>query len=284
MSRSYGLLGHAIQYSLSPLVHQAYFNHYGIDATYDLYDTEGQGPHYINQLLASGINGFNVTVPFKETITDHMAHLSEGAAFLGSVNTVVKEGNKWHGFNTDGEGFVLGLSLRGLSLKDKSCLVIGVGGAAKGMLHALIAHGVKRIYITNRTPQKLTSLLDRLKEKSLPVEVLPYYGQEPLSVDLVIQTTPLGGPHFPDDLAFDLSPMTCDHVFDIHYHPQETLFLAQAKKRGINCYDGLDMLVCQAVLAEQLWQKGPQPLDLEWIKELIGYVKASIAPGGLSND
>ena len=174
MSRHYAVFGHPVAHSLSPRIHAAFGRQTGIAVDYRAIDAEpGQFVNALNDFVARGGVGANVTLPLKQAAFSLCDDLTERARRAGAVNTLVRNGDTWHGDNTDGAGLVRDLTDRnGLDLRERRTLLLGAGGAARGVAPALLDAGISGLYIVNRTPQRSDALADALGE---PGRVHPRY-------------------------------------------------------------------------------------------------------------
>ncbi|MFO7295448.1 MAG: shikimate dehydrogenase [Clostridia bacterium] len=252
-----GLIGHPVEHSLSPKLHNSLYKKYNLDYVYLAFDI---APDDVGKALEAfkvlGFKGFNVTIPHKERVMWFLDWLDTEAAIIGAVNTVKVENGKLIGYNTDGMGFVDSLKRRGIALKDTVALVLGAGGAARAICVYLLKEGVKELYIYNRTRERAIELIKHL-ERFFSGVCLNYLTKENIKEvqpDLVVNTTPVGmWPHTQlmpvEDYAF-LPGMI---VVDIIYNPIETAFLRKAREAGCMAINGLDMLVGQAIKAIEIW-------------------------------
>lgn len=252
-----GLIGHPVEHSLSPKLHNALYQKHGLDYAYLAFDIiPDDVGKAVEALKILGFRGFNVTIPHKEKVIWYLDSLDTEAAIIGAVNTVKVEDGRLIGYNTDGMGFVDSLKRRRIMLKDNVVLILGAGGSARAICVYLLKEGVRELYIHNRTRERALELIKHL-ERFFPGAYLNYIVGKNIGdvhPDLVINTTPLGmWPHthlMPlEDYAF-LPSMT---VVDIIYNPVETAFLKKAKQAGCKVINGLDMLVGQAVKAIEIW-------------------------------
>jgi len=248
---NFGLLGSHISYSLSPFIHNKLFELRGVQAKYDVYDATGVLQNALDEIKVQSVCGFNVTIPYKESIYACIPseNLDPSALYCKSVNTVIVKDEQWYGYNTDGLGLVKGLEYRGVSVEGKTAIVIGAGGAAKGIVQALLYSNITKVYIHNRNFERayeLALLFNRDKVRAIKT-------YKDLEVDILIQTTPVGSKSFPNELSVNLDELLCQTVVDIIYKPWLTPLLEVAKTRGLNYYNGLDMLFFQAVKAQEIW-------------------------------
>ncbi len=267
-TRILGVVGNPIAHTLSPKIHNHAYRLMGIDAIYiPIEAKEG----YIEEVLSglcfmTNFVGFNVTIPFKESVVRHMDLCSKEAQEIGAVNTVKRGEDKLIGYNTDWLGFRE--ALKGLGVeRPQSALLLGAGGASKAIAYALIQMGTRELYVSNRNPTNLELFLERYPQFT-PVE----WDQDALSsilpnVQLVVNTTSLGmdGVSMP---PVDLERASRDAIiYDVIYSPPETPLLKWAGELGLKRANGLDMLIWQALFAMEIWF-GRMP-DFNSIKALL---------------
>ncbi len=249
-----GVIGWPVKHSLSPALHRYWLTQYGIAGSYDHYpvapdDLEG----FIATLAAEGFAGINSTLPHKEHVARLMTRLDDTARVVGAVNMVVVEADgTLTGHSTDGFGFVANLRAEApqLILKGARTLVLGAGGAAMSILHALKAAGAE-LTLCNRTQARAEKLAAHLGDMS----IIPWAGRSAALAhcDLLINTTSLGMGGQPP-LDIDLQAMPPGGVVaDCVYAPLETDLLAAARARGLTPVDGLGMLIHQARPAFKAW-------------------------------
>ena len=217
-----GLLGHKLSHSYSPQIH-SYLGEY----EYDLWSIE---PEQIRDLLErDDITGLNVTVPYKKTVIRYLDGLTETAARLGAVNTIVRRKGRLIGHNTDYEGFRSMLQRSGLSVSGKKCLVLGSGGASNTVCAVLQEHNAQ-VVIISRSGENNYQNLHRHADTAV-----------------IINTTPVG--MYPNNgispVELDLFPQL-EGVLDVIYNPARTQLLLDAESRGLVTMNGLWMLVAQA--------------------------------------
>lgn len=253
-----GLIGHPISHSLSPWIHTELLKLAKINGEYKLYPgNEEELPNVLRHLRDNSIDGFNITVPYKEKILDHLDEIDPEAERLGAVNTVVQQNGKWKGYNTDGEGYVRSIqrSFPSLLHNQASILILGAGGAARGIYNALMKLALKRVDIANRSLHKAEQFLEMQLGKS-ESRVLNYEeAEQQLSeYDLIIQTTSVGMKPEIDQQIIQLHHVKENAVVsDIVYQPIMTSFLKDAKDNGAKIHHGHAMLLYQAQLAFEKW-------------------------------
>ena len=268
MSRPYAeVIGDPIAHSKSPLIHGFWLEKLGVNAEY-------RAAHVVPGDLAGHVaracadvdwRGCNVTIPHKVAIMDLVADPGDVRGTIGAMNTLVRQPDgSVIGTNTDAAGFAAPIADRDLAGQD--VVVVGAGGAARAVLFALARLGVGTVTILNRSPLKGAGLLSTfgLKGRALPLDAaLP-------PAAMLVNASALGMTgQLP--LALDLSPLPDDAlVYDIVYAPLATDLLIQADARGLECVDGLDMLIGQAALAFELFfGQAPPRLHDEDLRELL---------------
>ena len=253
----YAVIGHPVAHSLSPRIHAAFGRQLGIALEYVAIDA---APEQFDALLAEfaaeGGLGANITLPHKTRAAGICTHLSERARRAGAANTLIRSATGWEGDNTDGAGLIRDLTDRhGLDLRERRTLLIGAGGAARGVAPALLDAGIGDLYIVNRTPERADALADAL---GLPGRVHPRYMKDMVALgtfDLIVNATSAARdaelPALPMSLA---NPRTA--AVDLSYGEVAIPFLAWAKAAGAHDrIDGLGMLVEQAAESFERWHR-----------------------------
>lgn len=264
-----GLLGWPLGHSVSPAMHNAAFAALGLAWRYDALPVPPeQLAATIRRLVADGYRGANVTIPHKEAVMPLMDELSAAAQGTGAVNTiVVQPDGRLVGENTDWLGFLHPLDRRGFDLPGSRVLLLGAGGAARGVAYALGQRGVREVAIWNRTAARASDLAAHIGSMFSGLRVTTGHDLRELvsaGTSLVVNTTPAG--MWPED---DVSPWP-DAValpagalaYDLVYRPEQTRFLHQAEQAGCPTQGGLDMLVVQGALAFELWTGQWPPLEV----------------------
>ncbi len=250
MKKWYAVVGDPIAHSLSPFMHEMWFDEHDIDASYlPIHAEPFELEKVVHAMKTLGVSGFNVTLPHKQAIVPLLDKLDESAIAMNAVNTVTFDGNHSTGWNTDGEGFVRSLMTLKPDFTDK-VLIIGAGGAARGIAFALKKAGFASITISNRTYRRAEELARVMGGEALTLKdaetVLGDFG-------IIIQTTSVG-------LAKDEGlPLSLEHIrvgtiaADIIYNPLETPFLRAADAKGCQTLNGLGMFVYQGAIAFEKW-------------------------------
>jgi len=262
-----GLIGWPVDHSLSPIMHNLAFGRLGLDWVYvplPVYpDHVGEA---VRGLRALGFAGANVTVPHKQAVLAHLDEVSHAARVIGAVNTIVVRDGVLYGDNTDAAGFLTSLREAGFDPAGTYCALLGAGGAARAVVHALADAGALQVCIYNRSVDRAWDLCQDMAKFHPDVRFEP----APLSdvsgigddTDLLVNTTSLGmWPHteaspWPLDLPIPGHLTVCDLV----YSPPETHFLSQARAVGAEMIGGLGMLVHQGAVAFELWTGRPAPV------------------------
>jgi len=272
------LLGWPVKHSASPRFHNAALEALGINVTYLAFAVP---PERFTEaffgLRALGAIGANVTVPHKEAACALCDELSPAAKVIEAVNTVKIEKDRMMGYNTDAYGIAAALAEEGLKFKGKNVVILGAGGAARGIITQAVLDGAARLTVANRTitraEQLVTHVLERCRQLKpaerkhpLPVgTVVPYNDLKvPLrDADILINATSVGLKK-DDHLLFDpalISPAT--FVYDTIYNPAQTRLLIAAKQHGCRkTANGLTMLLHQGARAFELWFDRKAPLQL----------------------
>lgn len=261
-----GIIGWPVAHSLSPLMQNAALEAMGLDWIYVPFPVREEDlPRAVMGLKTLGVIGFNVTIPHKTAIIPLLDRITPEAALMGAVNTVKREGDEFVGYNTDGAGFIK--SLRedlGCDPVGRRILVLGAGGAARAAVASLSQAGAAVVAIANRSPGRGEKLAGEFSAifggtqfaaKSLDISL---FNSEVQNFDLLVNTTSVGmGESAFDGLDISRMKQTAS-VYDMVYAPWETPLLAQARKAGLSCANGIGMLVAQGECALSIWS-GMEP-------------------------
>ncbi|GAB3795223.1 shikimate dehydrogenase [Virgibacillus kimchii] len=280
MYYQFALIGYPIKHSLSPWIHNNFLNRAGLRGEYKIHEIEPDTSFEdeIEKLKTKELHGFNVTVPYKQKILPLLDHVDSLAQNMGAVNTVVNDNGIWTGYNTDGVGYVRSLESKFPELFSKKAgriLIIGGGGAARGIYVSLSKEGFCHIDIANRTEESARLISEKRKEQT-ETNILSLAEAEQLAgdYDLIIQTTSVGMKPAENTSIISLHHVTETAIAsDIIYQPINTRFLQQAKQAGASVHYGHTMLLYQAQYAFELWTGEKVPmngLDKELMEELKG--------------
>ncbi len=262
----YRVFGNPIKHSRSPFIHQSFAKATKQDLNYEIQLAELDGfTSAITEFIAQGGVGANITVPFKEQALKISDELSERARLAGAVNTLSFIKGKIVGDNTDGEGLVQDLLRNNVKLEASQILLLGAGGAAKGVILPLLAQNPTNIVIANRTVSKADDLIKQFHDSRL--NACSFEQASKKAYDLIINATSasLSG-NLP---AISPDTMTEKTVcYDMVYGKELTPFLAWAQAKGAaKIIDGVGMLVGQAAVSFHIW-RGVKPEVESVIKQL----------------
>ncbi len=256
MKKWYAVIGNPIEHSLSPLMHNTWITEEERDAAYlPLHVLPENLEQAFTGMKVLGISGFNITIPHKETIIPLLDELDPLAKRMGAVNTVVRLKNgQYKGYNTDGLGFVKSLEdAVGTQHKNKRVLIIGAGGASRGICFALVQEGYTNIAIANRTVSKAQAICNEL-DTSAEALSLDEAATQLGEFGIIVQTTSAGLNHSEFALPLSLENLSKTAIVaDIVYNPLMTPFLAQSKEKGATVVTGLGMFIHQGALAYSYW-------------------------------
>lgn len=251
MSKKFAVIGNPIEQSRSPELHHAFAEKMQIDLNYVKRFSELDAfENSVLTFFAEDGVGMNVTVPFKERAFALCQQLTERAKIAKAVNTLWMEDGVLHGDNTDGQGLVEAIKALDWSLENTNILIMGAGGATRGVIYPLVQAGAQRIVIANRTLARAEQLIQDIQH-AVPEATLMACGLDQLKgeFDLVINATSasLSGESLilPESLQFK-------HAYEMAYG-KASHFLDQAKQRGIPTAEGYGMLVGQAIEAFAIW-------------------------------
>ncbi|MEY9972565.1 shikimate dehydrogenase [Lysinibacillus sp. RC46] len=255
MKKWFAVMGDPIEHSKSPAMHNAWFEEMSIDATYIPVHVSSENlESAVAGLKTLGASGWNITIPHKTAIIPYLDELDELAKKMGAVNTVVrtKEG-KLKGYNTDGVGFVRSLEEAvGKSHKDKPVLLIGAGGAARGIAFAMQQQGFTNLTIANRTVANAQAIVD---EMGVGHAISLAEAEESLAdFGILVQMTSAGLATGNFSMPFSLERLAKGAIVaDIVYNPLMTPFLKAAEEKGATVVTGLGMFVHQGAIAFEHW-------------------------------
>jgi len=261
-----GLFGHPVAHSKSPQMHNAAFAHLGLDFAYAAFDVP---PERVGEAVAAvralNMRGVNVTIPHKVAVLPYLDALSEEARIIGAVNTIVNEGGRLTGHNTDGIGYVSALREEsGFDPQGKRVLLLGAGGAARAVAAQIALAGARQLTVAARDGEKARELAAHLRGYADADDILLERAHEKVpAYDLIINTTPIGmhphGEGVPLPTAYFREGQ---FVSDLIYNPRKTRFLQEAEARGSTVSGGLGMFIHQGAHAFSLWTGRKAPTDV----------------------
>jgi len=269
--KCFGVIGHPVSHSLSPLLHNTAFSQLGMQCCYDAFDIEPFAlADEIRKFKEKGFAGLNVTIPHKEAIVGLVDEQSDESKAVGAVNTVVFKADRVRGENTDVYGVTASLGAHRSIIRGRPAVVIGAGGSARAIVYALCSRfAPSEIVVANRTSERAKELIADLKPHadqtllrtiSLPGTELKSTIEE---ASLVINATSIG--MYP---AVNESPVgdqvrfhTGQIVMDMIYTPLDTVFLNQALRCGARTISGLEMFLHQGARSFEIWLGRQMPLQ-----------------------
>ncbi|GAC12711.1 shikimate dehydrogenase [Aliiglaciecola lipolytica] len=267
----YAVFGDPIEQSRSPLIHQTFAKQRNERIDYQkILGQKGNFSASLDDFFADpNAKGCNITSPFKQDALQWVTELSPAAVDAGAINTIIRlDENRFRGETTDGAGLVLDLKHQDFCISNSRILLIGAGGAARGVILPLLEQGAKQITIVNRTKAKAEDLANWFDNSNvLATDFLQMASESSQPYDLIVNCTSasLSGqlPDLSDDVLSKASM-----VYDMVYLSAPTAFLEHASRLGVvNTSDGLGMLVGQAAHSFNFW-RGYMP-DIEPVMQQI---------------
>ncbi|ETT44477.1 MULTISPECIES: shikimate dehydrogenase [unclassified Paenibacillus] len=273
-----GVMGDPIAQSKSPLMHGAALQALGLSGAYvPLHITPDKLGDAVQAIRTLGFRGVNVTIPHKVAVMQYLDRLDSSAVDVGAVNTIVNDNGILTGFNTDGIGYVRSLMTEAVpDLTGTRILVIGAGGAARGIVSALLKEQPASVLIVNRNEERARQLADSFSSRGS----LTGAGMDAVpgvlgSMDIVINTTSVGMyPHM-EDMPIDPSGLHEGMIVsDLIYNPLHTRLLTESLKRGCSVHGGLGMFVYQGAYALEYWTglEAPAAIMRQTIADCLGQV------------
>ena len=266
----FGLIAKDIKNSVSPTVYEYLGKALQEQVTYEIKNVPETELADTVEYARANWCGFNVTMPYKQTILQYMDEVDESAVNCGSTNTVLARDGKLIAYNTDGWGLVKALQKDGFDFNGKKVVLVGAGGVAFSIAYNLSINGVKSVDVINLIPEQTQNLCNKFGERFTPhklsYENMSKYAED---ADLFINASVMGQVGYDDytDFTF-LEKLNKDAiVFDVNYSNPDAQLLKQAAKKGYKTYIGSYMTACQAIRVMQIWT-GLTPED-EAITNLI---------------
>lgn len=265
-----GLIGYPLGHTVSPAFQQAAFDYHSLPVVYEAWQTP---PESLDEALVRvrqpDCLGMNATIPHKEAILPRLDWVDDWAREIGAVNTVVNDGGRLHGYNTDASGFLRALRERGsFEVSGKRAVLVGAGGVARAVVLTLAREGAASLTIANRSVARAEALAEAGRSAGLAINVLSMSDSSALAAaigaaDLLVNATSVGMWH-----ATPGSPVPAEYlhdglfVHDLVYNPAETVLLRDAARAGARTLNGLSMLVYQGAAAFELWTHRQPPVGL----------------------
>ena len=271
MTQHINLLAYPAGHSISPAFQQAALDHHGLDVRYDAASTAPDAlGDAVDTLRGEAYLGANVTIPHKEAVRRHLDALDPWAETLGAVNTIVKQGDRLIGHNTDAYGLLRALEEQaGFRPRGRSVLLLGAGGAGRAAAFGLCREGIRTLTIANRTLERAEDLVAALSREGPALSAISLeqgdIDEAVAGADLVVNATSVGMSHggaageSPIDVGL-IRPGTV--VFDMVYTPLESRLVEGARSAGAVGVSGLWMLIYQGAAAFELWTGSKAPVEV----------------------
>ena len=264
-----GVIGNPIKHSKSPLIHNFFINHLGIQANYSRYEIKSDSDlkNFVTQVKSEDWIGFNITIPHKQSIIPYLDELDETVELIQACNTVVNKNGKLFGYNTDAEGFFY-------PIRDKTinkAIILGNGGASRAVLYQLCKIGVKKLYLIARDHQKSNHFVKSLNS-FFNIEIVKHNFKEVtksmISNSLIINSTSIG--MIQNDQIFEfINNVDSTNIFyDLIYNPWKTKMMNICESKKAEVINGAFMLAHQGALAFKLFFN--EEVSTEKMFDLIG--------------
>lgn len=278
----YGVVADPIGHSLSPLIQNAAFQHFGMNKVYVPFRVPREDiSRFIDEATQFGIRGLSVTIPHKEDVIKKLTDVDVAVRGIGATNTMIFEGQKRIGYNTDCSAAMSSLEevlrLEGIHadkpenlLQGKTALVLGAGGVGKAVIYGLSRRGAQ-VVVSDGVPRQAATLANNFNCRSVD-----WGARHTVAADLLFNCTPVGMHPNVDETPYDKHHMRPSMiVFDAVYNPENTLLVKEARSRNCTVITGIDMFVRQACLQFKLFtgQDGPADVMRETIRRAIGAAK-----------
>lgn len=265
-TRTCGLIGNPVEHTMSPLIHNFLAEEMGIDLAYvPFYVEEGLLDSAVKGAYGLNILGCNVTVPYKNDVIESLVALDDLAQKTGSVNTLVRVEGGYKGYNTDVSGLLRALQSEGLAIQNEEIIILGAGGVGRAVAFMCAVNGASKVYLLNRTIKKAEQIAQEVNKKvgtnCVEAWCMEDYTQLPDKKYLVLQATSVGLHPNDEDVVLEDEAFykKVKAGYDLIYNPWETKFMKLVKAQGGLAYNGLKMLLFQAIDAFELWNQCKVP-------------------------
>ena len=271
MTLKAGIFGYPISHSISPPMHQAAFDHAGITAVYEAWETVPEAlDAAVAALRADDTLGANVTVPHKQAVMASLDEVDDLARRIGAVNTIVHDSGRLRGTNTDARGFIDSLrEYGGIEPAGADAVLVGAGGAARAAAHALAESGIGSLAIANRTLERAEALAAEISTLDVGARAVSLadaaFASACGAADLIVNSTSVGMLHGPAEGASPVPDGAIRAgcvVYDMVYNPPDTPLLRAAVGGGARAVGGLPMLVYQGAAAWEMWTGRDAPVGV----------------------
>lgn len=262
-----GVMGDPIEHTGSPAIHNLLADKLGDNMIYVPFHVKGRRlEEAVAGAYALGIEGLNVTVPHKVEVMQYVTELDDAALEIGAVNTLARIRGGYKGYNTDFSGFMRELDSVDIQVNGRNVIVLGAGGAAKAVMYALKRFSAGHVYILNRSIEKAEDIFG--KEPNTSIMGFGDWNKIPEGKYICVQCTSVGLSPDDEDCVIDDEGFydLIDSAVDLIYKPKETAFMRKVISHGGRAYNGLRMLVYQAVSSYEFFTKKEVPEEI--IEEL----------------
>lgn len=253
--KRFAVIGHPIGHTMSPFIHERLFELAGISAEYGVLDIAPENLKREYSSTLKELDGYNITIPHKQSIIPLIDEIDSKAELYGSVNTVLNKEGKAKGFTTDPDGFLKALEYANIPLNGR-VVILGCGGAARTMAYEAAIAGAKLEFaVREQSIQKAEKLSEEIKT-AIKTDDIKCVDVKNLSGEIktLINATPVGmSPKTEYQPVSDSQLKNCENVFDAIYNPLETQLIQKARANGSRAEGGMSMLVWQAVVAHRHW-------------------------------
>ena len=283
-TRLIGLIGNPVEHTLSPLIHNEISEKMHMPSVYMPFKVEKDGLHQaVKGAYELNILGMNVTVPHKNQVMESLVEVDIAAKIIGAVNTLVRVDamHGYKGYNTDMLGLQRQIKEDGISLKGKTVVILGAGGAAKAVVYMCILEEADKVYLLNRTKEKAEAIAESMNNldttKVIPM-ALNDYTMIPEEELIVFQATSIGlYPNVDEVIVDDIAFYKKVKIgVDLIYNPANTRFMQLVTEHGGQAYNALKMLLYQGVIAYELWHNVQVPAEV--VADIYTDLKRSVYP------
>ena len=263
-----GLIGNPVEHTMSPAIHNTIAKHMKENMAYLPFPVKEDLGAAVKGAYALGVQGMNVTVPYKSDVMDFLVDIDKQARVIGAVNTLVRSDGGYKGYNTDLPGLYRALKSEGIEINGAEVIILGAGGAARAAAFMCAFYQAKMVYLLNRTVEKAVSVADEVKEKTGFINIVPMsladYEKIPGNGYLVLQATKVGLYSNVEETPIEEAAFfeKVSVVYDLIYTPAETKFMHLAKECGAKAYNGLKMLLYQGVAGYEMWNQVSVPEEI----------------------
>jgi len=262
-TRTCGLIGNPVEHTLSPLLQNYLAEETGTNMVYVPFHVDkGRLEEAVRGAYALNLLGCNVTVPYKTDVIEYVTELDPMAARIGAVNTLVRNGQGFKGYNTDMPGLYRAMLSDGVDPVGKECVILGAGGVARAVAVMLLEKKAAKVYILNRTLERAQAIADEVNHMAgnefVKAFTLKEYDKLPGEQRLlVIQATNVGMHPNVEDVVIDEEAFyqRVEVGYDLIFNPGDTRFMQMTRKAGGRAYNGAKMLVYQGIIAFELWNE-----------------------------